>query len=209
MLKQIFTNLTNAYNKDLSSKYWSEVVINYCDAGRYYHTLDHIEGMYKELLAVKGDIEDWDTILFALFYHDIVYNTQRNNNEAESAELAKSRLSALMYSPEKINRCVIHILATKGHCVAKDNDTNLFTDADLTILGSPADLYKSYTEKIRKEYIFYPDKVYNGGRNKVLQHFLNMPRIYKTEHFYDKYEKQARENLSNEINFMANQIQFK
>jgi Uncharacterized protein conserved in bacteria len=199
MLKQIFTNLVNSYDGDLSSRYWSEIVINYCDAGRYHHTLDHIESMYRELFAVKDMIDDWDTILFALFYHDIVYNTQKNNNEAESVELAKDRLSSLMYSPEKIDRCVIHILATKGHCVAKDNDTNLFTDADLSILGSPADLYRCYTEKIRKEYTFYPDKVYNGGRKKVLQHFLNMPRIYKTEYFSDKYEKQAHENLKNEI----------
>lgn len=199
MLKQVFTNLTGLYNKDLSSRYWSEIVINYCDAGRYYHTLDHIENMYTELLAVKDSIEDWDTILFALFYHDIIYNSSKNNNEALSAELATERLKALHYPAKKVNKCVIHILATKGHSSDKDNDTNFFTDADLSVLGSLPDIYVNYSENVRKEYFVFPDDIYRLGRIKVLEHFLSMPCIYKTDYFRGKYEKQARENLKNEI----------
>lgn len=205
MLKQIFTTLTDIYNKDLSSKYWSEIVINYCDAGRYYHTLAHVETMYKELMSVKESFEDWDTVLLALFYHDIIYNTRKNNNEALSAEFAREKLIRLAYPSKKADRCIIHILATKGHCVNKDMDTNLFTDADLSVLGQSADVYKSYTENIRKEYFIYPDNVYNEGRKKLLKHFLSIPHIFKTDIFHDRYEKQARKNLTDELDFINKQ----
>lgn len=200
MLKRIFTDLTGKYSdKDLSGKLWNEIVINYCDAGRYYHTLDHIEDMYGELLAVKDEIEDWDIILFSLFYHDIVYNTKRMDNESESALIAKERLQMLGVADDRISRCVLHILATKGHTVSIDNDTNLFTDADLSVLGRDAKAYQVYSRQIRKEYFVYPDDVYRAGRQKFMNHFLSMERIYKTDYFCGRYEEQARGNLSGEI----------
>jgi predicted metal-dependent HD superfamily phosphohydrolase len=41
----------------------------------------------------------------------------------------------------------------------------------------------------------YPDFLYKPGRRKVLTHFLEMERIFKSDHFYQKYEEQARKNL--------------
>jgi predicted metal-dependent HD superfamily phosphohydrolase len=52
---------------------------------------------------------------------------------------------------------------------------------------------------IRKEYNFYPDFMYKPGRQKVLQHFIQMPRIYKTDYFHDRYEEKARDNLHVEL----------
>jgi predicted metal-dependent HD superfamily phosphohydrolase len=52
---------------------------------------------------------------------------------------------------------------------------------------------------VRKEYLIYPDLIYNPGRKKVLHHFLAMDRIFKTDFFYNKFEQQARQNLRKEI----------
>jgi predicted metal-dependent HD superfamily phosphohydrolase len=93
-------------------------------------------------------------------------------------------------------------MATKGHAISEDADTNYFTDADLAILGSNNDEYLQYVKSIRKEYKFYPDFVYNPGRKKVLEHFIQMPRIYKTDYFYNKYEEPARKNIIDEIRQM-------
>ncbi|HXL55890.1 MAG TPA: hypothetical protein VN958_06525 [Chitinophagaceae bacterium] len=41
--------------------------------------------------------------------------------------------------------------------------------------------------------------MYNEGRKKVLMHFLEMNRIFKTDEFYNQFEKQARENLKREL----------
>jgi predicted metal-dependent HD superfamily phosphohydrolase len=80
-----------------------------------------------------------------------------------------------------------------------DNDTNLFTDADLSILGKSWDAYSQYYQQVRKEYGFYPDLLYKPGRKKVLQHFLSMNSIYKTPFFKEKYEHSAIENLKHEL----------
>ena len=45
----------------------------------------------------------------------------------------------------------------------------------------------------------YPEVVYKPGRQKVLHHFLQMPAIYKTDYFIEKYEQQARNNMLYEL----------
>ncbi len=111
---------------------------------RHYHTLTHLEKLLEQLAPITG-IDDWDTLLFALFYHDIVYKATRKDNEEKSAELARERLTQLQYPPQKMARCVAHILATQSHTPSADGDTNLFTDADLGILGTDTDTYRNYT----------------------------------------------------------------
>jgi predicted metal-dependent HD superfamily phosphohydrolase len=104
-----------------------------------------------------------------------------------------------VYLAATIDESRAHILATKAHVMSANHDSNLFTDADLSILGAPADEYMQYTGQIRKEYRYYPDLVYKPGRKKVLRHFLEMERIFKTDYFFAQYEKQARANIETEL----------
>ncbi|MFD2921463.1 hypothetical protein ACFS6H_17175 [Terrimonas rubra] len=97
-----------------------------------------------------------------------------------------------------ISNCAAQILATKAHQASTDPDTNYFTDADLSILGQPWEVYETYYKNVRKEYAMYPDFLYNPGRKKVLQHFLSMDRIFKTNHFFGLLEAPARANLQRE-----------
>jgi predicted metal-dependent HD superfamily phosphohydrolase len=90
-------------------------------------------------------------------------------------------------------------LATKTHILAADSDTNFFTDADLSVLGSDWESYSAYFKNVRKEYAIYPDFIYNSGRKEVLKHFLGMNQIFKTDFFYAKFEAQARLNLEREL----------
>ena len=59
--------------------------------------------------------------------------------------------------------------------------------------------YDKYAAKIRKEYSWVPDDQYRIGRKKVLQDFLNRPRIYFTERAGKELEQQARVNIEREI----------
>lgn len=201
MLTDTFLHFVKQYSKDheLANNLWLEIFTKYSEPKRHYHTIDHLEAMIAELKEVKTNIEDWDTILFAAFYHDIIYKASANSNEEDSAKVAMQRLSNIKYPAEKIAKCAQLIIATKQHELSKDNDTNFLTDADLSILGKSPDVYQKYTEQIREEYTIYPDFMYTSGRKKALQHFLQMSSIYKTEYFNNKYEKQARINLNNEL----------
>lgn len=201
MLKETFSNLLNGYteNKELIAELWVEIEKNYSGAKRHYHTLTHLEKLLLQLNEVKLNILNWDTVLFSLYYHDIVYNALKSNNEEKSAELAVKILKRLAVAPDKIDKCKAQIIATKSHKFNDDSDTNHFLDADLSILGQPWESYEEYCKNVRKEYSMYPDMIYNAGRKKVLQHFLDMQRIFKTDYFYHKLELTAKENLAKEL----------
>lgn len=201
-LKQIFIQLINGYTNDESviNSFWNEIEKKYSGRRRHYHTLAHLQSLIGQLNEYRQVINDWDTLLCSVFYHDIVYNVLKNDNEEKSADLAVKRLSILSVPTDKVTSCHKQILATKSHLFSDNDDTNLFIDADLSILGQSPGVYQHYCLQIRKEYSIYPDIVYKPGRKKVIIHFLRMQRIFKTAQFYDKYELQARENLQSELN---------
>ncbi|GGH81128.1 putative metal-dependent HD superfamily phosphohydrolase [Filimonas zeae] len=204
MLSQAFLQLASEYTTDsaLVQKLWAEVEQKHSESGRYYHTLIHLENLVAELSAVQSHITHWPELLFAICYHDSVYKVQKQDNEEKSAQLAQARLTELGVPPQSRVRCVQLILATKGHAASEDSDTCFFTDADLSILGKPWEAYEAYYRQIRQEYKVYPSLLYNPGRKKVLNHFLQMPRIFKTQYFYQQYEQQARKNLQQELNLL-------
>jgi predicted metal-dependent HD superfamily phosphohydrolase len=201
LLKDYFIAILKSFGatKSTIDKLWNEIEIEYTSKNRYYHTLAHLEKILLELEEVKSRIADWPTILFSLYYHDIIYNIRKSNNELKSAEFAEDRMQSLGIPKEKIEKCKEQIIATSSHKLSDDLDTNYFLDADLAVLGCSRGDYKIYSEDIRKEYRIYPDLFYNTRRKKVIKYFLSREQIYKTGHFYDKYEVQARENLQWEL----------
>lgn len=200
MLKDIFITLCLNYTSQKAKieELWQEIEQHYNGKVRYYHNLSHLGNMFTEVERCRHLVLEWDTLLFSLFYHDIIYSPTSKNNEEKSAELAVTRLKEIGCNAAITEKCRLQILATKNHEQSIDNDTNLFTDADLSILGSPRINYFEYSRQIRDEYKIYPDIIYNAGRRKVIKHFLEMDAIYKTQFFRDKYEKQARNNLMEE-----------
>lgn len=204
MLKETLIRLLTNYtdNSSLTNELWTEIEKNYTSKKRHYHTLLHLDNLLTQLTEVKNEIQNWNTILFTLYYHDMVYNSLKSDNEEKSAELAEKRLKQISVSIDTIEHCKNQILATKSHLTSTDSDTNYFIDADLSVLGQNWETYSLYYKNVRKEYSTYPDFVYNPGRKKVLYHFLSMDRIYKTDFFFNKFEIQAKRNLTNELNIL-------
>ena len=203
MLKQVFWDLALQHTNTSSVvQLWHEIESRYTAPDRHYHNLSHLDHMLSEVSSVRSEIDDWDTVLFAMFYHDIIYNPLALDNEEKSAELAVIRLRELSFPEEGIHKCSKIILATKGHNWTEDSDTRYFTDADLSILGKDWNCYIDYCKKIREEYLIFPDSVYRTGRQTVLNHFLEMQRIFKTEHFFNHYEKFARQNIKKEMDIL-------
>jgi predicted metal-dependent HD superfamily phosphohydrolase len=201
LLQHSFIQLAEHYTRDstLPNRLWIEIETSYAHKSRHYHTLTHLQHMLQLLATLKSEVADWNALLFALYYHDIVYNPLKQNNEEKSALLAEKRLQSLAVPAAQIAKCCQHILATKRHALNADADTNLFTDADLSILGQPREVYALYTQQIRKEYAIYPDIIYRPGRKKVVTHCLDMNRIFKTNILYDRLEETARKNLTWEL----------
>lgn len=204
MLKELFIELLTKYtdNDRVKNELWTEIERNYSSKKRHYHTLQHLDNLLSQLTKVKSKIQNWEITLFTLFYHDIIYNSIKSNNEEKSAELAEKRMKQISVSNDHIELCKKQILATKSHIKSTDSDTNYFTDADLSVLGETWETYLLYCKNVRKEYSVYPDLVYNIGRKKVLNQFLEMETIFKTDYFFKNYNKQAKKNVQKEINLL-------
>jgi hypothetical protein len=55
-----------------------------------------------------------------------------------------------------------------------------------------------FPPKVTPEFLLV-DFMYKSGRKKALQKFLQMESIFKTDHFRNKYESNAKCNIKNEI----------
>ncbi len=195
MIKNKFRILCQNFTNDenLIHQLWQEIEIAHSAENRYYHTLKHLEQLYVELPKLDVVTE------FSIFYHDLVYDASKDNNEKESAKLCEERLNVLGVPQKLIKKIIQLINETKTH--EPSSQTNaLFLDADLAILGSSKKVYQTYIEYIHKEYAIYDDITYKKGRKKVLKNFLKKSKIYQSSYFYDKYEKQAQQNILIEYN---------
>ncbi|MEN7546462.1 hypothetical protein AAG747_00995 [Rapidithrix thailandica] len=175
---------------------------HYSSPQRYYHTLRHIAFMLAQCQQFKYKVEDLGTLQWAIWYHDVIYNPLRSDNEEKSARLAEKHLVVLQADKMMIEKVSAYILATKKHQLIapyQNFDAQLMLDCDLAVLGSTREDYLSYTQAIRKEYAMYPDFLYKKGRRKALQSFLQKERIFLTEEFYQAREEQARKNLAYEL----------
>ncbi|QQX76172.1 MULTISPECIES: hypothetical protein [Aequorivita] len=142
---------------------------------------------------MQSAVQEVDVVLFAIFYHDIVYNPLLSHNEQKSARLFRKRLAPTHFP--HIAKVITLIEASKTHNMSTDFDTNLFLDLDLLILGSKRKVYLHYCENIRKEYLMFPDFIYRPRRRKLLLRYLSLESIFKTPYFIERYEAQARKNL--------------
>jgi predicted metal-dependent HD superfamily phosphohydrolase len=153
--------------------------------------------MIVELSKIQSEVNNLDCLLFAIYYHDIVYKSTKGDNEHQSALTFQSRIAKTSFN--KLSKCIAQIEATKQHKLSDDNDTNILLDLDLSVLGKSTQEYKKYCENIRKEYRIYPDFMYRKGRKKVLKSILELDFIYKTDYFKELYENQAKKNLTLEL----------
>jgi len=203
MIKEKFLNLIKEYskNEDYNLECWKEIESNYSSKSRHYHNLEHLKNMLLELNKIQSEVKDLDCLLFAIYYHDIIYKPSKSNNEHQSALTFENRITKTSF--DKLNKCMSQIEATKEHKISNDYDTNILLDLDLSVLGKNPQEYKKYSESIRKEYQIYPDFMYRKGRKKVLKSILELDFIYKTEYFKQLYENQAKENLKLELNQLS------
>lgn len=178
---------------------YNDLISRYSESHRKYHTLDHIKSCLDEFKQVKTFSQDPLAIEFAIWFHDAVYNTHRKDNEEKSAKLAIKVIKKLKLPKKYISKVTSLILATKHDTEPIDNDEKLICDIDLSSLGLPDDEYEQNSLKIRQEYNWVAKDQYILGRSKVITSFLNKPSIFYTEYFKNKYEKQARHNLLNEL----------
>jgi predicted metal-dependent HD superfamily phosphohydrolase len=186
-------HLTEDLREDLLAR-WSE-------SHRKHHTVTHLHEVVDAIgvLADDGIEFDREAVELAAWFHDAVYEIGRDDNEDRSAALA---LDLLSDSPvrDEVARLV---RVTKTHKVA-DDDVNgaVFSDADLSVLGSNPGRYRVYAAAVREEYAEVPDEVFKPARAQVLTSLLD-GAVFHTEPARARWEDQARTNIADEIRHLT------
>lgn len=174
----------------------------YSGPERHYHSLAHIQDLLQTIDQHAARLHDADVVRLAAWFHDAVYSSMRQDNEARSAVLAREFLRHSTWPAARQERVAYLIERTKDHTLpqpAADTDLHFFLDADLQVLGRPEAEYWHYARQIRQEYRLVPDFMYRSGRSKVLEKLLSSSQLYRTAAFRERLEEPARRNLQAEL----------
>ncbi len=178
---------------------YRELASLYSQAHRHYHNLHHIAECLAELDTAHPLTNQPLAVELAIWFHDAIYDTRAQDNEESSAELAKRCIANAGGDAELRDAVAALVMATKTHEPNVHPDAPLLADVDLSILGQPRERFQQYDAQIRQEYDWVPEATFVARRVEILERFLGRKRIYTTDHFFAKYEQQARANLQNSI----------
>jgi len=175
----------------------------YYESHRHYHTLEHIVECF-DTLDNMGELEDRTyEFWMSLFYHDAVYDPMRLDNEAHSAALASQAslnmltdVSKIVFHSEIARDLIYNIMMTKTHNAIPCEEAAILVDVDLAILGSSPERFQKYEDQIRAEYSFVPEEIYNVKRAEIMKGFAQRSPLFLRQSFRDKFEEQAKHNLS-------------
>jgi len=148
-------------------------------------------------LSAVADLSERDRAILieAIWWHDVVYDPKRSDNEEQSSQLAEQHVD-----PGISAEVGLLVRLTKTHEVAPgDRRGAVLISIDLSILGAAPLIYDTYADAIRKEFAHVPDADYRFGRAKVLKRFLERQVIYPEAPFAKRFDRMARENLAREI----------
>jgi predicted metal-dependent HD superfamily phosphohydrolase len=173
-----------------------EMIAAYAAPGRHYHNLQHIEDCLAALAGVSGLNErDREALTAAIWWHDVVYDATRPDNEEQSARLAEKNVAAGLR--DEVGRLVR--LTRSHHVEPGDRLGAVMISIDLAILGAEPPVYDAYAAAIRQEYAHVAEDAYRRGRALVLDRFAARPAIYPDAGFAAKLEGPARANIEREL----------
>jgi len=187
---------------------WTVLQYHYSQSDRHYHGLTHLKALFITSSTLQLKWEQEDIVHFAIWFHDVIYDATRTDNEQKSTELALDYLQKkTSLSTTQLQTIEFLILATVSHSLLIDTlDCRQFLDLDLSILGASWPSYQQYAAQIRQEYQHVPSQLYQQGRSQVLEKFLERETIFYSKIFQERYEKQARENMQREIQLLKSSL---
>lgn len=174
---------------------------------RHYHDWTHIEALLKHFGRAGDLVANQTAVLYAILFHDSVYDPKAADNERQSARLLVETAPGI--DPASLELARRMILATEGHYLPGDlpgeaqRDTALFLDMDLAILGADEERFDIYEDQIRREYAHVPEDRYREGRSAVLRSFAGRERLYFSTWGRDSFEARARANLERSLARLA------
>lgn len=196
-------------NTEKLTQAWLRLLQHYQQPHRHYHNISHIHACLTWFDQVKSQLQNPLAVELAVWFHDVIYDVKRSDNELQSGYYAVTALTNLGISASLSQRVHELILLTR-HPNRPDplsvdmQDQALLLDIDLSVLGQAQDVYQVYETAIRAEYQHVPSWLYKFARKRLLKAFLKQPVIYHSSYFQEKFESQARLNIQSALGRSGN-----
>jgi len=184
-----------------------ELTAAYADPSRGYHDTRHLSEVLDRLdeLAAHGTTYDATPVLLAAWFHDAVYDGERDAEE-RSAAWAEDALATVAPAP-LVAEVARLVRLTETHD-PDDGDHNgcALSDADLGILAAPRERYDEYVAAVRREYAHLEVAIFTAGRADVLRALAAKPRLFHTAYAREKWEDAARANMDRELTALDHRL---
>ncbi len=182
-----------------------ELQRRYSAGDRHYHDVRHacvVINVCDELAALLGcDTMSRARLTAAAAAHDVIYTGVAGADERASADWAAAALLAAGVAGEHAAAVSELVLLTADH-QAGHREGRILVDADLSILGGSPAQYQRYREDVRADYADVGADDWRRGRTGVLRMLLARDHLYLTAPGRDRWERQARLNLTAELDVL-------
>lgn len=192
---EAFANAFAALSLQPSDALHAELIARYSAPARHYHNTLHLSECLALLADHAADCESAPTVAVALWFHDAIYDPQRHDNEAQSADYAERCVHARGAPDTLVAKLRNMIMATAGHAPSSDRDTTLLVDIDLAILGAEDQRFDQYEAGIRAEFCHVDDATYCRHRARFLASMLDRQPLFASTAIAATHTRRARANL--------------
>mmetsp|Transcript_168 Transcript_168/g.273 ORF Transcript_168/g.273 Transcript_168/m.273 type:complete len:248 (+) Transcript_168:45-788(+) len=204
---------------NLRQQWMGTIVERYQERHRAYHTLHHLDELFKYRTEHQDELKRPHLVTMAVFFHDIIYNPKQAApaNEVQSAlefarfaREANAETEGKSFSKEETGLVEAWIRKTADHvCTSEDSeDCKLFMDWDIAILGQPWPRYETYMNSVRTEFRHIPYFIWCVARPRFLRKMLEQKQVFATDHYQKLFGRQAEDNISEEIRILESEVGF-
>ncbi|WP_062077903.1 HD domain-containing protein [Demequina globuliformis] len=181
---------------------------------RRYHSIGHLIDLLQRVDELQQEAARPHLVRLAAWYHGAIFDAvdkaanlhHPGENEAASAEYAREQLTALGVNEDTVAIVVNLVHGLERHKPAgRDSDAGVLSDADLAVLATEPQRYRTYVAQVREEYAHVDPLEYLETRQRILQKLLSRDRIYISPLARD-WERQARENVTAELSRLKRDI---
>lgn len=204
-LRRRFTALWESCSRSPSARsaadVWSVVWSAYAEAHRHYHGIGHILFCLEQFALVARQLRSPKAVELAIWFHDVIHQPGRSDNEVASAVLFRRYAEAL--DAELVDAVATMIADTTHRSAPQTQDGKYLVDIDLAGLGQPWTRFSRESESIRDEQLDVSPAAYASAQQAFLGSLIARPHLYRTRFFRERYEMSARDNIRRILKSLA------
>ena len=184
------------------------------DPERRFHNLKHLVDVLARVDELGEETHEPAIVRLAAWYHGAIFDSAKykayatigGEDEVASAVVAIDELTALGVPEARARRVGDLVAMLVRHSPAPgDMDAAVLCDADLAMLATEPQKYKTYLRDVRAEYADVPTVDYLRARARILSKLLGRKNLYHSP-LSAHWESSARQNLQAELQRVEHEL---